>query len=814
MGSLIQDLRFACRTLLKSPGFLIVAVASLALSLGANTAIFSFVNAVFLKPLPYAEPDQLVDVSEAPAGYGRNGCSSLQSFLEWQERNTVFESIAAYAYGSISLGGTEKPVQIPEARVSAQFFDTLRLRPAIGRTFAEGEDQPGRDHIVILSDALWRTQFGADPKILGSSIQLNSMPYMVIGVLPKDSPLARGWPRLWRPLSFAPAETARELRWVSTIARMKPGVLLEQARIEMDLIGRRMAAAFPSSHKGWSVLVERLSDTIVNTGLSNSLYVLLASVGMVLLIACANLANLSLMRVVGREREIAVRLSLGATRWALVRQFFIENLLVALLGGVTGLVVGQLALMGLEAIMPANLLPPEVDVTMDGRVLFFSFGLTLLTGVMIGLLPALQATRPTLTNSLQQGGVSGSAGSHTRIRGALVVAEIALAFLLLTGAGLLTRSLSKLGAEDPGFDSTNVLTFNLPLLPARFADAQVLNHYLSQVVSRLQALPGVTDVALTSMRPMTGAGYQVFFQSADQPYVERTRRPIIYFKVVSASYFRTTRMRVLQGRELADTDRHGAPRVAVINERLAKKYWPEGGAIGKRILAPEILFGKAGYGADVSWEIVGVVADEKVTGQDIYDRHAIGMYVTNEQSPATHFQSILIRSAVDTALLREPVRNAIQEVNREQALADMKTLDAIKAESLGAGRFRVLVLGSFAGLSLLLAAIGIYGVISFSVGQRTREFGIRTALGATRGNVLRLVLRHGLGLLLLGLFIGIAGALGANRLIASLLYGVSGHDPLTLALVAGILGLVALFACLIPALRATRVNPVDALRSE
>ena len=814
MGSLIQDLRFACRTLQKSPGFLLVAVASLALSLGANTAIFSFVNAVFFKPLPYAEPDRLVDVAEVPAGYGRGGGSSLQSFIEWQRQNTVFESMAAYTYGASSLGGTEKPVQIPEARVSAHFFDTLRLHAALGRTFAEGEDQPGRDHVVVLSDALWQTQFGADPEIVGRAIQLDDKPYTIIGVLPRDSPLKRGWPRLWRPLSFSPADTAPELRWVFAIARMKPGVSLEQARIEMGLIGRRMAAAFPSSHKGWYVLVDRLSDTIVKEGLNNSLHVLLAAVGMVLLIACANLANLSLMRVIGREREIAVRLSLGATRWVLVRQFLIESLLVALLGGVAGLLVGQLALMGLAALIPADLLPPEIDVTMDARVLLFSFGLTLLTGLMIGLFPALHATRSTLTDSLKQGGVGSSAGSHPRIRGALVVAEIALAFLLLTGAGLLIRSLSKLGAEYPGFSPTNVLSFNLPLVPARFADAGALHNYLRQLDSRLRALPGVTDVALTSMRPMTGAGYQVRVQVADQPHVERARRPICYLKVVSASYFTTTRMRLLQCRELADTDKYGAPPVAVINERMAKKYWPAGDAIGKRILAPEILFGKAGYGADISWEVVGVVADEKITGQDAYDRHAVGMYVSNEQSPAMHLQSVLIRSAVDTALLREPVRNAIREINRDQALADMKTLEAIKAESLGDGRFRVLVLGSFAGLSLLLAAIGIYGVISFSVSQRTREFGIRAAFGATRGNVLRLVLRHGMGLCILGLFIGVAGALAANRLIASLLYGVSGHDPFTLATVAGILGLVALLACLIPAHRATRVNPMEALRSD
>lgn len=535
---------------------------------------------------------------------------------------------------------------------------------------------------------------------------------------------------------------------------------------------------------------------------------------MVLLIACANLANLSLMRLVGREREIAVRLSLGASRWMLVRQFFIESLLVAILGGIMGLVIGQLTLMGLQAIMPANLLAAEVDVALDGRVLLFTFGLTLLTGVMIGLFPALQATRPGLANSLKLGASGSSAASHSWMRSAFVVAEIALAFVLLTGAGLLTLSLSKIGAEDPGFDSTNVLTFNLPLVPARFVDARVLNNYLDQLVSRLRTLPGVSNVALTSARPMTNAGYYHPFQIADQSPIARARRPHCYFKTVSASYFKTTRMHLLQGRELANTDRHGAPPVAVINQRMAKKYWPNGDAIGKRILVPERLFGKTMLGVDVPWEVVGIVADEKVTGQDDYDSQAIGMYVTNEQSPGMHLQFILIRSVLDTALLREPVKNAVREISKDQAVEDMKTLETIKAESLGANRFRVLVLGSFAGISLLLSAIGIYGVISFSVSQRTREFGIRAALGATRGNVLRLVLRHGMGLLTLGLVIGVAGALAANRLISSMLYGVSGYDPFTLTTIAGILGLVALFACLIPAQRAMRVNPVNALRAE
>ncbi len=812
MSLLIQDFQFASRTLSRSPGFLVVAVASLALSLGANTAIFSFVNAVFIKPLPYNEPDQLVRIMEVPPGYNA-GATSPQTFRDWQHQTTLFQSIAAWSIGWVSLAGTEEPVQIRGARVSAHYFDILRVRPALGRTFAEGEDQSGNDRVTILSDTLWRAQFNADPKIVGKSLRLDGESYTVIGVLPKGSPLERGWPRLWRPLSFAPSEMTRDFHWLNVIARMKPKVSVAQGRAEMAAIAKSLSVNFPATNKGWWMRVDPLSDAIVNEGLGNSLYLLMGAVGLVLLIACANLANLSLMRVVGREREIAIRLSLGATRWMLLRQFLTESLLLALLGGVAGLAVGQLALMGLKEAMPENLFPAEVDVSLDGRVLLFSVGLTLLTGVLIGLFPAMQAARQTLTNSLKQGGVGASAGSHTRIRSALVVTEVALAFILLTSAGLLIRSLSKIGAEDPGFDSTNVLTFNLPLLPFHFADSGALNDYLRQLVLRLRALPSVTDVALASMRPLTGPGYQQGFQAEGQPYVQRTQRPYCYFKVVSPSYFKATRMRLIKGRSLTDDDKHGAPLVAVINERMAKKYW-SGDALGKRILAPEISFDTFVIGKDVSWEVVGIVADEKVVGQDNYDSQALGMYVSNEQSPEMLSQYILIRSAIDPNVLRESTKRTVHEVNHEQALADMKTLETIKTDSLSNSRFRVLVLGSFAGMSLLLSAIGIYGVISFSVSQRTREFGIRAAFGATRGNVLRLVLRHGVGLITFGLVIGVAGAVATNRLIASLLYGVSGYDPLTLAAVAGILSFVAIVACLIPAHRATRVNPVDALRSE
>ncbi len=811
MSTLVQDLRYAARTLRKSPGFTLVALATLALCLGGNTAIFSFVNAVLLKPLPYPEPDRIVRVLEAPPGGGRNGISTL-NFLDWQKQNACFDFMAAETGGSASLTGIEEPVQIPAVRVSAHYFDIFGVRAALGRTFVEGEDQAGKDHVVVLSNALWQTQFGGDAKIVGRSIQLDGEAYTVIGVLPKGTPMERGWARMWRPLTFTPDNMTRNFHWFGSVARLKQGVTLEQARAQMDAIGKRIAHDFPDSNKDWGVGVDLLSETTTNDNLRQSLYVLLAAVGMVLLIACANLANLSLMRVVGREREIAIRLALGAGRWALVRQFLTESLLLAVIGGALGVGLGQLAMTGLKAVMPPYALPSEADVALDWRVLLFSFVLALLTGIIIGLFPALQAARPSLTNSLKQGGVGSSAGSHTRVRSALVVGEVALAFVLLTGAGLLIRSLDKISQVDPGFDATNVLTFNLPVSDKQYADGTALNAYLRQVDARLRALPGVTDVALTSALPMRGWGYGMPFQIADEKTVDRANRQACFFKMVSTSYFQTLRMHLLQGRTLAPPDLHGSPPVAVINQTMATKYFGGKSPLGQRILVQEIVPGKTQLGEEIPWEVVGVVADEKVSTLD--DKYqAPGMYVSQEQSPV-YYLSVMIRSSTDTALLREAAKKALHELSRDQAMPDMKTLATIKDESMGDNRFRAMLLGTFAGVSLLLSAIGIYGVISYSVTQRTREIGIRAALGASRGDVLQLVLRDGMGLAVLGLVIGVAGAFGLTQLLGSLLFGVGGRDPLTLVTVFAILGAVAFVACVLPARRAAKVDPLIALRYE
>ncbi|MDB6113364.1 MAG: permease, partial [Lacunisphaera sp.] len=712
MNHLVSDLRFGCRSLLKSPGFTLVALATLALALGANTAIFSFVNAVLLKPPAYDHPERIVRVMEKRPDGGVNGIATL-NFLDWQKENQVFEFLAARTGSAVTLTGLAEPILIPASKATADYFNVYGIHAALGRTFAPGEDQPGKDHVVVLSHGLWQSQFGGAADIVGRSIQLDGEAYAVIGVLSKETPFERAYPRLWRPLAFKPENMTRDFHWFNAIARLKPGVTVEQASAAMDTIGKRIAKDFPDSNKGWSVAVDSLTAVYVSDQLRRSLYLMLVAVGMVLLIACANLANLSLMRVVSREREIAVRTALGAGRWDLARQFLTESILLSVVGGVGGLALGYAAMKALNAAMPPFSLPSDAEVTLDWRVGFFAFGLAVLTGVIVGLFPAWQAAKPNLTNSLKQGGGSGTGQGHARVRGGLVVVEVALAFVLLTGAGLLIRSLGKLADVDPGFTTTNVLTFRLPINNTRFPDGTALNAHLRTITDRLSALPGVTDVALTTALPMQGWGYGMPYLAADKPVVDRAHRNGGYFKMVSPSYFKALGMHLLKGRLLSERDLHGAPPVMVINETMAKKEFAGADPIGKRLLVQEIVPGKTQLGAEIPWEIVGVVGDEKVGGLDDIEGSQ-GMYVSIEQS-ASFGQSVILRGAGDTTLLREAVKKAVRELDKDQTLPDMKTLDVIKEESLGGNRFRTLLLGSFAGVSLLLSAIGIYGVISYSV---------------------------------------------------------------------------------------------------
>ena len=812
MSDILQDIRYGFRTLIKSPGYTVVAVATLALGIGANTAIFSFVDGVLLKPLPYAEPERIVRVLEKLPGGGRNGISTL-NYLDWDKENTVFDFMAAQSGGSVTLTGLDEPLRLRGAVVSAHYFDIFGVKPALGRTFAAGEDQPGKNRVAVISHALWASQFGSDPNVNGRKILLDGEPATVIGVLPAGGAFDRSYSQIWRPLTFEPQNMTRNFHWFGAFARLKRGVTLKQAQAQMDAIGARIASEYPDSNKGWGVAVDRFADIVVGSELRRALYILLAAVGMVLLIGCANLANLAFARGTAREREVAIRASLGAGRWRMVRQFLTESVLLSVGGSAAGLAIGYAAMNALKAALPPFMLPREADVGLDARALLFALALCALTAILCGLAPAIQATRPDLAGSLKEGGRGSSGGGvRQRVRGALVIAEVALAFILLTGAGLLIRSFFAIQRVDPGFDSTNVITAGLPINQKQFSDPAQLNSYLRQVAGSVSSLPGVREVALTSALPMRGWGYGMPYQIADRPMVDRANRRACFFKMVSPNYFHALGIRLRKGRALSDRDVAGGPPVTVINATMARQNFPNTEPLGKRILIQEIVPGKTQLGPEIAWEVVGVVADENVSSLDDKGDNP-GIYVTNEQSPV-YFQGLVVKAAMDPSGLQQAIRKAVYAVNKDQTVTDTMTLERIMAESMTPTRLQSVLFIVFAAVALLLAAIGIYGVISYSVAQRTHEIGIRAALGASAGEVLRLVLRGGMLLAVAGLVLGFGGALALTRLLEALLFGVGARDPVTMAAVPVMLGCVALLACYIPARRASLLDPMAALRHE
>ncbi len=599
MSPLFQDLRYSLRALRKSPGFTAVALLTLALGIGANTAIFSFVDGVLLNPLPYPDPGRIVRVAEKRPDGGPNGISTL-NYLDWEKQNTVFEYIAAQTSWSATLSGIAQPVLLRGSRVSPHYFDIEGMKPALGRNFREEERQLGKDKVVILSYTLWQSQFGLDPNILGSSLRLNNEVYQVIGVMPRGTVFDRTYAQIWKPLAFEPANMTRNFHWFGAMAKMKPGVTLQQARAQMEGIGARISQAYPDSNQGWSVFVDLLSSTIVDAGTRTSIYVLLSAVGMVLLIGCANLANLALARGLSREREVAIRASLGAGRWRLIRQFLTENVALSVAGGALGIALGYALMIGLKQLVPPYSLPAEADVHLNSRVLLFSLAISLATGILFGLAPAIQASSPDLAGSMKESGRGSTAsGSSRRLRAVRVVAEVALAFILLVGSGLLLRSFSSLLHVDAGFDSTNVLTMGVPVAQSQHPTPAQLTLYLRQLEAAVEAVPGVRRAAIASALPLQGWGYGMPFQIAGQPVLDRSHRPGGYFKIVTPSYFETLGIKLTRGRPLNEHDTNGAPPVTVVNENFAKKYLAGKDPIGQRVLIQGIVPGKTELGPEI-----------------------------------------------------------------------------------------------------------------------------------------------------------------------------------------------------------------------
>jgi putative ABC transport system permease protein len=811
MSSLLRDVRHSARSLRQSPGFTAIAVLTLAIGIGANTAIFSFVDAMLLRPLPYPDADRIVRVMEKPPRGERNGISTL-NFLDWQRDNTVFDFMSAQTGDTVTLTGGSEPVQLRGGLVSAGYFKVFGAEPALGRTFLPGEDQLGKQQVAVISHSVWVTQFGADPTIVNRTVLLNNEPHTIVGVLPATSAFDRAPVQIWRPLAFKPSNMTRDFHWMISFARLKDGVTLAQARANMDAIGKRIENDFPASNKGWGVVVEPYAETLINAQARTIILLLISSTGFLLLIGCANLANLALARGVSREREVVVRASLGAGRWDLIRQFLTENVLLSICGGLFGLVIGYGLMNGMGLMLPPFTLPREVNASMDGRVLLFALFVSIATGLLFGMAPALQATKPDLAAAMKEEGrgSSGSAGRR-RLRDSLIVAEIALAFMLLVVSGLMMRSFVGLLNIDAGFDSTNVLTMRMPATIEQFPDPEQMNRYLREVRTAVEAVPGVRETAYSCAPPMQGTCYGMPMQAANKPLVELARRDGGFYKVVSPSYFSTLGIKSIKGRLLADTDTSNSPPVLVLNERMVKRFFPNEEPVGQRLLIQKIVPGKTELGSDIAWEVVGVIGDEKIGGPE--DVQSAGVYVSNEQSPV-YGMVLNIRASVNPTTLQTPITAAIRSVNKDQAISDVRSVDQIRDQSMGGRRLVSVLLGTFATVALILAGIGIYGVISYNVAQRTREMGIRAALGATERSLLRLILDRGVRLTLIGLAIGVAGAIGLTRLMATLLYGVGARDPVTMVSVGVILAGVAIAASYVPARRATRVDPVVALRYE
>ena len=813
MSDLVQNLRYSARTLRLSPGFTAVAILTLALGIGANTAIFSFVDNVLLKPLPYPEPDRIMLVLEhLPSG--PFGTTTLD-FLDWQKQTSVFEFVAGQTGWSATLTGTDRsgdadPLLLRGVRVSPSYYDLSRIKPMLGRTFLPEEDQYGRDHVVILSHDLWVNHFGEDRSIVGRTIRLDNEPYTVVGVMPAGSVFDRTAFQIAKPMGFAPFEMTRSLHWLGAFARLKPGVTVQQARAQMDALAAQYAKAYPDTNNGFGIVVNPFADVLVGPQLRTSLYVLFAAAGMVLLIGCANLANLALARGVTRGREVAVRAALGAERGRLIRQFLTENVVLSLVGGALGIGLGYVLIYWLRMEIPPYSLPAEANIQLDGDVLLFALGISVLTGFLFGLAPALQLTKPDLSGVMKEGGRgSTSRGAH-RLRNALVVAEIAVAFVLLAGAGVLIRSFFILQNVDAGFDSTNVLTLGLPTAPAQYPDLTQFSNYLREIRAAVESVPGVRETAFTASLPLRGSAV-LPMQLAGTELVNRPLRGLFFYKRVSPSYFHVLGIQVRQGRGLNEQDVKDSPLVVVINERMARRLFPNENPLGQRILIPQLIPGKPATGPDLTCEIVGVVANEKVSA--LNDTTTAGVYAPLEQSPAYN-PSLAVRASIDPRTLARAIRQAVDKVNHNQAFSDVKTMDEIKAESIVSTRLQTVLLAFFSATALLLASLGIYGVISYSVAQRTHELGIRAALGADAKNLVSLVLGGGLTLTVIGLIIGVAGSLAMTRLLASLLFGVEARDPLTMVAAAVTLILVSLMACYIPARRAMRVDPTVSLRHE
>jgi putative ABC transport system permease protein len=800
--------------LLKRPSFTLVVVATLSLGTGANTAIFSIVNGVLLRALPYHEPERLVMVwADRPILQAQIGLPdfpvTVADFVDWRNQNQVFENMAAIVAFRSNLTGGGEPESVVALRASASLFPLLRAHFAVGRGFLPEEDRAGAERVVVISHGLWQRRYAADPQLIGQKITLNNEAYTVIGVTAPDFQFPRRGevphtylygatkPDLYLPIAFT-LEQMKDRRGnpLMVIARLKPGVSLQQATADMNAIARRLTELYPVTNTDKGARLAPLHQQTVGKA-RTALLVLLGAVGFVLLIACANVANLLLARAAGRQKEMAIRAALGASRWRVVRQLLTESLLLAFSGGAAGLLLAWWGVELLLAIAPDSL-PRAYDIRLDTRVAGFTLVVSLLTGIVFGLLPALQAAKINPGVTLKEGGRDAAGLLRRRLRGFLVVSEVALAFVLLIGAGLLIRSFTRLTEVDPGIDPQGVLTMDIKLPPAKYSDGRGAS-FFQQYLERVRALPGVEAAATVVPLPLSGSHASAAFRIEGRPSpTEETFNAGL--RIISPDFFKTFRVSLVNGRLLAESDGAKAPPVVVVNESLARIYFANEDPLGKRI----IIFGG-------TRAIVGVVVDVKHSALD--EEAKAEIYLPMAQFP-TGYMSLAVRTGGDPMQLLAAVRGQVRAVDKDQPISNIETMDRLMAKSVAPRRFNLLLLGVFALVGLALAGMGLYGVMSYTVTQRTREIGVRMAMGAQIGDVLRQIIGEGMKLAIIGALLGLGGAFALTRLLKTMLFGVSATDPLTFIVIAAVLSIVSLLACWIPARRATKVDPMVALRCE